>query len=458
MIKSLYVRVVLTFLGAVLASIVIASLLINRLYVDQIQAAVQENMISSGTTIIQTYEQEEGRNPEFLMEGIASLSSYYVRMYDAAGERLYSTGEPPDEQEQLDASHLQTVLQGEIFRSKLRDGEGGLTVGLPFTINGSPGALFITPEISSLINMITSFLKSQLLFTLGIGSILILLASRYIVKPLQQLTRATRRMAKGDFSVSLHTKRNDEIGQLTNSFNIMAQELGELEAIRKQFVSDVSHEIQSPLTSIKGFTQALKHKDLDEASRLRLLNIIEEESDRLSRLSSNLLQLSTLEYEHLQLHPEKFSLDEQLRKTVIALEPQWSAQKVNVELELPPVHIIADEDRLSQIWSNLLSNSIKFTGPGGRVAITAAEEGGQIKVEISDNGVGVPEEEQRNMFKPFYKVDKARDRKVGGSGIGLSIVKRIVDLHQGRIEVSSQPGMGTAVTVWLPQAFSNVAK
>ncbi|WP_019910568.1 sensor histidine kinase [Paenibacillus sp. HW567] len=452
MIKSLYVRVVFAFLGAVIVSIVIASLVINRLFIGEIKSAVQENMIASGKTIITAYQEAGGANVDALMKGITSLPLYSVRMYDSEGREIYSSGAAPAKQKEIEAEQLMNVLQGGVYRSKIQ--ENHLSIGLPFSVEGSPRALFITPEISKIINMIGGFLRSQLLFVLGLGSVLILIAARYIVRPLQQLTRATRRMAKGDFNVSLHTKRSDEIGQLTRSFNVMARELGELEAIRKQFVSDVSHEIQSPLTSIKGFTQALKHKQLDEASRMRLLDIIEEESDRLSRLSGDLLQLSLLEYEHFQLEPVRFSLDEQLRKTVIALEPQWSAKAIHMELQLGPVAIVADEDKLSQVWSNLLSNSIKFTGPGGTVGISAAQKGNEVLVKVTDNGIGMPGEELLHIFKPFYKLDKARERRAGGSGIGLSIVKRIADLHHARIEVESEPGAGTTISLWLPLVYA----
>ncbi|MFE4709589.1 ATP-binding protein [Paenibacillus sp. NPDC056722] len=453
MIKSLYVRVVLTFLGAVILSIFTASLLINHIYIGQIKKALQDHMISSGKMMIKAYEQAEGGDLDYLMTGVSSLPGYAVHMYDSKGKLLYVSSEVHQRQLELEAVHVPEVLHGGVFRSGINKGEGGMTVGLPLTVNGSPGALFITPEVNELVSMIGGFLKTQLLFILGFGSLFILIAARYIVQPLRRLTRATRRMAKGDFSVSLSTKRGDEIGQLTQSFNVMAKELGTLEESRKRFVSDVSHEIQSPLTSIKGFTQALKYKQLDEQTRMRLLDIIEAESDRLSRLSGDLLQLSTLEYEHMQLSPGKFSLDEQLRQVVIALEPQWSTKEMTVNLDVLPVTIEADEDRLSQIWSNLLSNSIKHTNNGGTIDIKVSLSGEQVLVEIADTGSGIPEEELHHIFKPFYKVDKSRERKVGGSGLGLSIVKRIVDLHKGQIEVASTPGKGTTVSVQLPQFY-----
>lgn len=224
-----------------------------------------------------------------------------------------------------------------------------------------------------------------------------------------------------------------------------------LEKTRQQFVSNVSHEIQSPLTSIKGFTQALIHKKMDEESRNRLLTIIAEESDRLSRLSTDLLQLSSLEYEHLTLQKREYRLDEQLRKVVIAYEPQWMSKDLRIDLELDELRIMGDEDKLIQVWNNLLSNSIKFTDPGGFIRMEAKMNRDRITVSIADSGQGIPEEEWTHIFKPFYKVDKSRTRKVAGSGIGLSIVRRVIDLHDGDIQASSQPGQGTTFTVSLPR-------
>lgn len=257
-------------------------------------------------------------------------------------------------------------------------------------------------------------------------------------------------MAKGDFSIRLATKRKDEIGELTASFNQMAQELDSLERVRRQFVSDVSHEIQSPLTSIKGFTMALKQKKLDEESRLRLLTIIEEESDRLSRLTQDLLKLSSLEHDQIQPNMSQYRLDEQLKDVMIASEPLWSTKSIKLELDLEPVIISADEDKLSQLWTNLLSNAIKFTGAGSVIAISLAASQHSVTVSVADSGVGIPEEELQHIFKPFYKIDQARERTVGGNGIGLSIVKRIVELHAGEIRVESTMAKGTTMTVVLP--------
>jgi signal transduction histidine kinase len=286
-----------------------------------------------------------------------------------------------------------------------------------------------------------------------IGSLILAIAARYLVKPLHLLTDATRRISKGDFSIHVQSKRKDEIGILTASINDMAKELGMLDKMRQDFVANVSHEIQTPLTSISGFSKALRNKTMDEATRIHYLTIIEEESKRLSRLSENLLNLSSLQYEHHPFYPQIFSLDEQLRGVVITCEPLWALKKQVIDLQLEEVTVLADVDQLNQVWLNLIHNSIKFTPEHREIRIELKAKSDNAIVTISDTGLGIPAEEVHDIFKPFYKVDKARTNSNGGSGLGLSIVKRIVDIHHGDIEVNSTSGEGTIIKVKLPLSY-----
>jgi len=450
MIKSLYVRMICVFLGSVLVSMAIGFFVTNQLYRDQMFGLVQDSLISNGKTIIQAYKESEPTNRDILIKGMTSLAIYSIHLYDKTGSPIPITSSRNENTFHVSDDQLQFVLSGGVYQGNPEKGFEHLGVGLPFVMDGEPYALFIKLDFGHLGKTIAGLFKTQMLLVLFCGSLLIVLSVRYIVRPIQHLTRATRKMTKGDFSIHLRTNRKDEIGQLTTSVNQMAHELGMLEKIRRQFVSDVSHEIQSPLTSIIGFTQALKNKKMDEASRLRLLNIIEEESNRLSRLSGDLLQLSSLEYEHLQLNLRKFRLDEQIRNVIISLEPQWSAKHLEIELDLEEIIIKADEDRLIQVWANLIGNSIKFTGEYGNIRVKGKGNSRGIEISITDSGQGIAEEELNHIFKPFYKVDESRDRSLSGNGIGLSIVKRIIDLHQGDIQVNSREGEGTTFTVFFP--------
>ncbi|GLX69774.1 sensor histidine kinase [Paenibacillus glycanilyticus] len=449
MTKSLYVRVVITFVGAVIVSMLLG-LMLNGRFTDQIRYSVQDSMILTGKKIIQAYINAYPNNTDAVLLGLSAFPNYSIRLLDGEGTVLFESVAKKDKPPEFHEKAIEYVLQGGIFQRQQNKSKNP-TIGLPFTINDKHFALFVETNYDDIDQIFAHAIRNEMLVILGIGSLFIAIAARYVVRPLQRLTRATRLMAKGDFNVRLKSKHKDEIGQLTASFNQMAQELGAIEQTRRQFVSDVSHEIQSPLTSIKGFTHALMQKQMDEGNRMRLLGIIAEESDRLSRLSEDLLQLSSLDYEHLKLNVSNYRLDEQVRGVIIALEPQWSGKSLVVSLEAEPLLLSADRDRLNQLWMNLLGNAVKFTDNGDNIAIAIRDLGDHVLTTIKDSGQGIPEDELGNIFKPFYKVDKARDRAIHGNGIGLSIVKRIVDLHEGEIQISSRMGEGTTVTVSLPK-------
>jgi signal transduction histidine kinase len=413
---------------------------------------MQESLISNGKKIIQTYRSTSSADLIPFMQSVASISNNAVQIYNSSGQPLLKEVNPPI---RVVRSNVDHVLKGGIERN-LESGDHLPLIGLPFQSQGKSYALFMRPETNSFFAEIAKAMRTVLIFVLLAGSVLILVASRYIVEPVLRLTEATRLMAHGNFDVAIRTQRKDEIGQLTTSFNEMAQELANLDRMRQQFVANVSHEIQTPLTSISGFTKALKQKRMTEDSRLHYLTIIEEESERLSRLSQNLLRLSALQEGH---HPVKigtFRLDEQIRKVVIALEPQWAGKQIDIDLRLDVITVEADEDQLSQVWTNLLSNSIKFSPSHSSILVECKLLDDLAIVSIKDQGLGIPDEERIDIFKPFHKVDKARDRSITGNGLGLSIVKQIVDIHRGKIQVSGGAGEGSIFTVRIPLHYGKI--
>lgn len=261
------------------------------------------------------------------------------------------------------------------------------------------------------------------------------------------------KIAAGDFKARLddnYLEAHGMLGDLTKSVNNMALELNKMEAMRQEFISNVSHEIQSPLTSIRGFAQALHNEQLTTAERNHYLEIIEIESTRVSRISENLLKLASLEGDHVKFEPKCYRLDKQVRDLIIACEPQWTAKELEMDVALPEVEITADQDLLSQVWVNLIHNSLKFTPPGGKICVALQPQPGKVEFRIEDSGVGISEEEQAHVFERFYKADKSRTQSNGGSGLGLSIAHKIVELHQGSISVASTPGVRTTFSVCLP--------
>ena len=263
------------------------------------------------------------------------------------------------------------------------------------------------------------------------------------------LTDALAQIAQGNFDILLDAGHVGVFNDLAEAINDMAQSLGSLENMRQDFISNVSHEIQSPLTSISGFAALLKRGDLPDDERQKYAQIIEAESKRLSSLSDNLLKLSSLDNNKIPLCKKDFRLDKQLESVILTLEPQWAAKNLALEADLQKLSVNGDEELLSQAWVNLLHNAIKFTPDGGQIKIALVSDGGSAIVKIADSGIGIAPEDQIHIFERFYKADKARDRNLGGNGLGLSLVKKIAELHGGEIKVESEIGKGAAFTLRL---------
>ena len=286
-----------------------------------------------------------------------------------------------------------------------------------------------------------------------IGSLLVAFASKHIVEPIKRLSVATKVIASGDFDVVLSTKVTDEIGELSKNFNLMAQELKSMEYLRKDFMSNVSHEFKTPISSIQGFAEMLKDPQVTKEEAEDYLNIIIEESTRLNRLSENILRLSRLDHQALPIKCQPIRLDEQLRKTILLLQEQWEGKSLAFELNLPEVTMMGDGALLQQVWINLIGNAIKFSHIGGKITLSIQRcqlnHGVQAyEVTVCDEGEGIPVYAQSQIYDKFYKADPSRTE--AGNGLGLAIVKRILELCHGEITFDSEVGRGTWFKVRLP--------
>lgn len=230
-------------------------------------------------------------------------------------------------------------------------------------------------------------------------------------------------------------------------------EIRRLEQVRREFVANVSHELKTPVTSLKGFAETLLDGAMyDEKTCRAFLEIIYEESERLSRLIQDLLQLSQIENRQIVLRKGLLSARDEMADVLRLVAHTAEAKQQTVENRVPEgVRVYADRDRLRQILLNLLNNAIAYTPPGGRITLTGGEDEESTWLTVRDTGPGIPREHVSRIFERFYRVDKDRSRRSGGTGLGLAIVKHLVDAHGGRIEVKSKPGKGTAFTVYLPK-------
>jgi two-component system, OmpR family, phosphate regulon sensor histidine kinase PhoR len=266
---------------------------------------------------------------------------------------------------------------------------------------------------------------------------------------LRTTLEALEKIAQGNFDVFIEQDEHGHYNMLTDSINKMAKDLGSMEQLRQDFISNISHEFQSPLTSISGYASLLR-KDGATLKQLEYATIIEEESKRLSKLSENLLRLSALEAEGNSITKASFRLDRQIENVVLLLEPQWKAKNIIPETSLPKITDCGNEDLLKQVWINLLVNAIKFTPENGEINVSLMQDGENAVCMISDNGIGIATSDQMHIFERFYKVDKSRDRSLGGNGLGLALVKKIVNMHEGDVTVESTLGKGTTFKVTLP--------
>lgn len=268
-----------------------------------------------------------------------------------------------------------------------------------------------------------------------------------------RLTDAVRRIAQGDFSVRVPTPPggpgDHPFFRLAGGINHMALELDRAERVRQEFISNVSHEIQTPLTSIIGFATALADGEVEEVRRREYLDIIRTEGERLSTLSDNLLRLAALDDARAP-RLESYRLDRQLERIALAAEPQLRKRRLELVTDLFPQEVTGDEALLDHVFTNLLQNAVKFTPVEGTITIAMARETDRARIFVSDTGIGIRQEDQGRIFERFFKADEARSTATGGSGLGLALVKKIVDLSAGRVWVESTPGAGTTLTVELP--------
>ena len=288
------------------------------------------------------------------------------------------------------------------------------------------------------------------LVSLLIGTVIALYVGRLIVRPVQNISEAFDKLSAGNFDVKIpENEKLREIREMAQHFNAMTYDLSHIETLRSDFVANVSHEFKTPIAAIEGYATLLQNRSLSPEKHDHYVEKILENSRRLSNLSGNVLMLSKLENQELVSGKSEFRLDEQLRKCILLLERKWAEKNMEFDLDLPKINYFGSEPLLSQVWVNLLDNAIKHSPVGGVVHVAIQQTDRLLIVTIADHGDGMSEEVQKHMFEKFYQGDPSRQAE--GNGLGLALVKRIVELCRGTIEAESSPGNGAAFSVALPK-------
>lgn len=288
-----------------------------------------------------------------------------------------------------------------------------------------------------------------MIISVVLGTLIAVFGAKRPLAPILEINEATKEIAKGNFDIQLNEDGPArEINEMAHNFMLMAKELANTETFHNDFINNVSHEFKTPLSAIEGYATLLQNKNLDEAKREMFVEKILYNTKRLSALTGNILQLTRLENQNIVTGKKKFFLDEQIRENILLYEEEWQKKQLELNIELDTVEYYGNSDLLTIVWQNLIGNAMKFVKDGGFVYITLSQEKDWVKVTVTDNGVGMDDEVKSRVFDKFYQGDSSHSSE--GNGLGLTLTRRIIDLHEGRIEVSSKPGKGTTFTVRLP--------
>lgn len=273
-----------------------------------------------------------------------------------------------------------------------------------------------------------------------------------IEKPAKDILQATKQMAKGDFNVLLlpdHKFNNyTRYDLIKEDLNFLAKELSKNEILKNDFISNVSHEIKTPLAVIQNYAKALTNKNLDEETKEKYLNSLQNACKKLSDLITNILKLNKLENQRLKNDLKKFNLSESITNQILNYETLIENKNIQLECNIEEdINIISEETYLEIIWSNLISNAIKFTDNNGKIFISLIKLNNEIIFKIKDTGCGIDSETGKNIFEKFYQGDTSHSKE--GNGLGLALVKKVIDILGGQIKVESEKGIGTTFTVKL---------
>ncbi len=316
------------------------------------------------------------------------------------------------------------------------------------TVGGAAGLTWLLNRFITESLVLPVFFWIILLSIVIGGSITTFLSSK-VLAPLTSLRKAMSRVAGGDFSVRLEQKsRISEINDIYADFNLMARELSVTETLQSDFVSNVSHEIKTPINAIEGYAMLLQDKQLSAEERAEYVDKILFNTRRLSGLVGNILLLSKVENQAILPELREYRLDEQIRCAILALEPKWTEKEIEFDVELEPVTYCGSEPLMLHVWSNLIDNAIKYSPQGGMVHIRLTA-GQDLEFQIQDEGIGIPKDKQAHIFDKFYQADGSH--KSEGNGLGLALVRRILDLCGGNIRIESGPGKGSCFIVSLPE-------
>lgn len=460
--KSLMKKLSIAFLLTAIGSILIASLVSNSMIgkrfnnylIDEHKTKV--NKIAS--IIDGLYNAETGftaSNKEEILR-YANAEELYIEVKDAKGAVIFTSGSSNLQKKRMMGSMMNSMMNnfsamkpGEYTEDKYPLIKNNNEVGI--MIFGYYGTSYLNTAALTFKTTLNHAFFLSAFIALIFGLIVSILLSKQISSPLTKITATANRMRHGDLETrSQVISETKEIDDLNASINYLAETLQNQERLRKRLTSDMAHELRTPLTNLKSHIEALLDKVWEPTEEI--LTSFYEEIQRLIKLVEGLSDIAKLEQANLNLNKTRFNLSLELEKIATSFRPLYnnSASKISLNL-IQNVEVLMDKDKLIQVMYNLLSNSLKYSKTNEEVLLTLKIENDNIIIEVKDNGIGISEKDLPFIFERFYRSDESRDKNTGGAGIGLTIVKSIVEAHKGTINVKSTLGEGSTFTLIFPK-------
>lgn len=444
-LNSLRVRLFLTFITLVLVTLGAVALFASRTTSNEFARYVERGgAVRRGRfqAMLTMYYREAGN-----WQGVQRLVE---QMEQISGERIVVA----DNAGQVVADSSKKLVGQPVGRDWSRPTSLIAERGRPV------GALYINPlgsnESAASADTFLGSVNRSLWLAVAAASVaavlLTLFLSHRILVPVRALTAAARRMEQGDLSQRVQVRSGDEIGQLAHAFNAMASSLERTEQLRRHMISDVAHELRTPLANIRGYLEAVRDQVLEASPEL--VDSLYDEAMLLNRLVDDLQELALAEAGQLGLARQPVDVAELVEQAIHSFQPEADAKGLTIGADLPAglPAVDADPQRVGQVLRNLLRNAVAYTPAGGEITLSARRLGREVEVAVRDTGAGIPAEHLPYIFERFYRADRSRSRSTGGSGLGLTIVKQLVEAHGGHVRVESQVGVGTTFTFTLPVA------
>ncbi len=390
------------------------------------------------------------------------FSSMTIWIMNTDGEVIYSTSKDADGSSTFSIDRFADEGPS---RSFYREGdfyghfgEEMLTVLAPITYNYNLNGYVVvhcpTIKIREQRNDLNLIILATIAVVFVLSTFILIVFTDIVYIPLKKITKATEAYAEGDFTYPIDIDKNDEIGYLAASLTYMADKLSHFEDDQKKFIANVSHDFRSPLTSMKGYLEAMVDGTIPVEQHEKYLNIVKNETERLTKLTNNLLTLNNLNITGMNLDITDFDINRTIKDTVATFEGTCKKKHISFNLVLTGerLYVSADKGKIEQVLYNLIDNAIKFSKPESSIKLETSEKNETIFVSVKDSGICIPKDNLKQIFDRFYKTDLSRGRDKKGTGLGLSIVKEIINAHHENINVISTVDVGTEFIFTLPKS------